>query len=84
MRITRIEIEGRPGCTAILTRLPGAEFIDVAIVTPALQRAHKVMADDREDLWSMAQALQHALHGGAGCGGDVRECYQPLELMAGL
>jgi hypothetical protein len=84
MHYTRIEIEGRPNCTATITRPGSGEFIEVALKTPSLNRTHRAMADDRDDLWSMAEAMQHALHGTAGCGGDIRECFLPLELIAGL
>ena len=41
-------------------------------------------ADDRDDLWSMAECIHHAFEGGRGCVGDITPFFQPLELMSDL
>ena len=82
MRITKIELEGRPGHTATLTRPEHGDHIEVTYATPAGGRTHLVVAGDAEDRWSMAQILQHALEGFRGAGGDIREYARALELLA--
>ncbi|MEX2670911.1 MAG: hypothetical protein WD294_02245 [Phycisphaeraceae bacterium] len=68
MRITRIDIEGRPGHYAILSRKRDSDQIHVQILTPEQPngRDHHVQADSRDDLWSMAECLQFHLGGHKG------------------
>jgi hypothetical protein len=82
MRTTRIEVEGKPGHTATITRAPGSEHITVELRTPTLARTHHVIAADREDRWSMAEAMQAILDGRPGAGGDIREYAAVLEPFA--
>lgn len=63
MRTTRIDIEGRPGRYASITRKTGSAYIDVTIVTPEFPNGleHHVDASSEDDRWSMAQCLQAQL-----------------------
>jgi hypothetical protein len=84
MRISRMQFTGANGRLANAQRQPASMFIEVELVTEADGRTHRVQADDREDLWSMAEVLQHALDGYRGTRGDVHSYFMPLELMSDL
>jgi hypothetical protein len=79
MRYTRIDIEGLAGRYAIAARKADAEVIDVEMLLPDLRRMHHVQADSAEDIFSMAQCLQHQLDGYDGSNSEVQEYH--LELL---
>ena len=82
MRYTRLDVEGRTGHSATFKRRPGAEHIEIEVLTPDLTRTHHVLADSREDRWSMAQCLQDVLDGGPSMGGGVQVYASAIELLA--
>jgi len=65
MRITRIDFEGRPGHYATAVRKRDADHIEVTILTPEFPdgREHSVLAACEEDIFSMAECLEHHLEG---------------------
>ncbi|MCK4873624.1 MAG: hypothetical protein KAS72_12955 [Phycisphaerales bacterium] len=85
MRTTRIEIQGREGHYATISRLyepRPCRFIRVDILCPGLDRTHRVSADDRDDQWSMAECLQETLDGYRGTNGDIDEYFRTLQTFA--
>jgi len=84
MRTTRIDVEGRPGRYATITRRQGADTIEVTILTPEHPdgRVHQVQADDPDDICSMAECLQEVLDGIRGCSGDIAEYHTILQYFA--
>ena len=85
MRITRIDFEGKAGhyATAQQKTSPGSKpnVIVVTILTPEHPngREHHVAADCEDDLFSMAECLQHHLDECQGTNSDVHDYY--LELL---
>lgn len=84
MRITEVHLAGINNVFAVARRKQGSVNIEVEIITPHSARKHTVAADDRDDLWSMAECLHHACEGVRGCVGDITPFFQPLELMSDL
>jgi hypothetical protein len=84
MRITELHFAGTSGVSAIARRKPDSEYIEVEIAAPHGTRKHTVQADDRDDLWSMAECLVYAFEGVRGCAGDITPYFLPLELMSDL
>ncbi|MBT3202456.1 MAG: hypothetical protein HN350_21360 [Phycisphaerales bacterium] len=94
MRITSIELTGTskttlrdgspglPGAFARISRLQGDDQITVELLTPGNERSHEVQADDRDDQWSMAQILQHALDGYEGSNSEINEYLRIIEYLA--
>ena len=92
MRITRIDFEGRHEIKgqsghwyATAHRRDGIhnglDIIEVTIMAPDMPdgRKHHVNADCPEDIFSMAQCLQHHLDGYDGLNSEVQEYH--LELL---
>ena len=94
MRITSIELAGTsettlrdgspglPGAFARICRTQGDDHITVELLTPGNERTHHVQADDRDDQWSMAQILQHALDGYEGSNSEINEYLRIIEYLA--
>jgi len=85
MRITRIDIEGRDGRYATITRRKGCRWIEVTILTPYQPdgKGHRIAADaDESELWNQARNLQHALDGRVGTTGDIDGYYRQLQRFA--
>jgi len=94
MRITSIELAGTskttlrdgspgiPGAFARICRAGGDDHITVELLTPGGERSHEVQADDRDDQWSMAQILQHALDGYEGANSEIQEYLRVLQYFA--
>ena len=88
MRLTRIDFEGRPGRYATAQRRQRTDglpaMIDVTLLTPEQPdgRVHHVQADCEEDLWSMAERLQHHLDGQRGTNSDITDYYRELQRLA--
>ena len=64
MRITRIDIEGRQGRYATMTRPQGSQWIEITILTPYQPngKEHRIAANaDESELWNRARNLQHAI-----------------------
>lgn len=81
MRITRIDVEGREGRYAQVSRRQGDEAIEVLILTPQEPdgQVHRVRAHGGEDaLRAAARDLHMALEGHAGTHGDVQAYYDVL------
>ena len=80
MRIMRIDFEGRPGHYATAVRRRGDDWIEVTILTPEAPdgRAHHVVADCQEDIFSMAECLQHELDGYRGTHSMIHDYYREL------
>jgi hypothetical protein len=92
MRITRIDFEGRHEIKgqaghwyATAQRRDGMhsgpDIVLVTILAPDTPdgREHHVDADCEEDLWSMAECLQHQLDGYTGSNSEINDYY--LELL---
>jgi len=94
MRITSVELAGTskttlhdgspgmPGAFARVSRAQGDDHITVELLTPGDERTHQVQADDRDDQWSMAQILQHALDGYEGSNSDIHYYLRIIEYLA--
>lgn len=84
MRTTRIDLEGKTGHYATITRPVGSDTILVVILTPDLPegREHHVQADCEEDVWSMAECLQHQLDGVRGTNSMIHDYYRELQRFA--
>jgi hypothetical protein len=94
MRITAIELagsskttlrDGKPGLArafARVSRRAGDDHISVELLTHAGERTHQVQADDGDDLFSMAQILQHALDGYEGSNSEVHDYVRILQYLA--
>jgi len=89
MRITSLELAGSvedgqvlPRAFAKISRKQGAEQITVELLTPGGDRTHHVGADDRDDQWSMAQILQHALDGYEGTNSEINDYMRVIEQLA--
>ncbi len=93
MRITSIELAGTsettlrdgspgmPGAFARICRAQGDDHITVELLTPGNERTHHVQADDRDDQWSMAQILQHALDGYEGSNSEINDYMRIIEML---
>ena len=91
MRITSIELAGTieegkhlPRAFARIGRKLGDDHITVEILTVSgtADRTHKVQADDADDQWSAAEALQWELDGHPGTNGDICDYYRLFEMLA--
>ncbi|MEX0655305.1 MAG: hypothetical protein WD534_04265 [Phycisphaeraceae bacterium] len=84
MRTTRVDLEGRPGHYATITRPATSEFIVVTILTPRRPdgRTHHVQADCEDDLRSMAECLQQTLDGLRGTHSMIHEYHRELQRFA--
>jgi predicted solute-binding protein len=87
MQITKIELAGDintktglPFAFATIQYLPGKDYFTVTI-TPAQgnPREHTVQADCQEDIFSMAQCLQHHLDGYDGTNSEVHDYFRLLQ-----
>lgn len=71
---------GLPVAFATIHRTPGNDYITVTIhEADGKDRQHLVQADCQEDVWSMADCLQHHLEGGKGTNSDIHGYYRILE-----
>ena len=82
MRITRIDIEGRQGRYATITRRQGSRWIEVTILTPQEPDGKDHRIADESELWNQARNLQHALDGVVGTNGDIDGYYRELQRFA--
>ncbi len=84
MRTTRIDLEGKTGHHATITRKPGSDQIEVTVLTPQFPngKKHMVQADCEEDVWSMAECLQHHLDGVIGTNSMIHDYFRELSRFA--
>ena len=95
VRITTIELagtsktklrDGTPGLPrafAKMSRKLGDKYIHVEVfVADSGDHGHFVQADDRDDQWSMAEILQHALDGYEGTNGDIDGYFRAIQMLA--
>ena len=85
MKITRVDIEGRRGRFATITRKTGSEYIEVTILTPYQSDGEKHLVHaraDEEELWEQARNLQTVLDGRLGTNGDIDSYYRELQRFA--
>jgi len=85
MRITRIDIEGREGRYATITRRNASRWIEVTILTPQEPdgKDHRITAAaDESELWNQARNLQHALDARVGTTGEIDGYYRQLQRFA--
>ena len=85
MQIAEIKLTGKiqqgrmiPDAFAIISRRNNQKYIEVTIVTPMGEKQHKVDAGSEEDVWSMAECLQHHLAGYIGTKSDIHDYYRML------
>lgn len=77
-----IGVEGIPDYFATIHRTPGNVYITVTISGKDGDREHLVQADSREDIYSMAECLQHHLDGCRGTNSMVHNYYRLLHMFA--
>ena len=89
MNITSINLagtieEGRhmPRAFARLSRSITDEHIDVELLTPSGECTNHIVANDRDDQWSMAETLQHTLDGHQGTNGDIDGYFRIIQMLA--
>lgn len=85
MRITRIDIEGRQGRYATITRRRDSRWIEVTILTPYQPdgKQHRIAADaDERDLWNQARNLHVAIEGRDGTNSDIHDYLRELQRFA--
>ena len=85
MKVTRIEIKGRTGTAAISRESENeVECIFCEIRNPAGQRVaiHHADVNDRDDQFSMAQAVQGQLDGYIGTNSEINEVFDFIALFA--
>ncbi len=81
MRITRIDFEGQQeGHFAIAARTRGSSTIKVNILLPECPEGlvYDVAANNKGDIYTMAQFIQCLLDGGESPGSEVDAYYQEL------
>ena len=80
MRITRIDFEGQAGNYATAVRKRDSQYIDVTILKPNMPggRKHHVQVDSEEDIYTMAECLQHELDGCRGTNSMIHDYYREL------
>jgi hypothetical protein len=90
MRLTRIDFEGKPGHYATAQRRAASgtapNVVVVTILTPDVPdgREHHVTADCQEDVWSMAECLQHHLDGWQSTNSMIHDYYRELLRLSDL
>ena len=95
MRITTIELAGTieegkrlPRAFARIGRKLGDDHITIEYIASSgaeadkATRARKVQADDADDQWSAAEALQWELDGHLGTNGDICDYFRLIEMFA--
>ena len=88
MRITRIEIEGRQGRYATITRRRGRSDIEVTVLTPRCPQGTLLTVTARGDeagekvRRAFADYLHRMLEGREGTRGDVEDYCRELERFA--
>ena len=88
MQITRMEIEGRQGRYATISRRRGSPDIEVTILTPrcpegtAMQVAARGDETGEKVRRAFAGYLHRMLEGHDGTQGDIEEYYRELERFA--
>ena len=81
MRITRIDFEGEVITNyATATRKRDSQYIEVTILTPNVPngRDHHVQADSEDDIYSMAECLQHELDECRGTNSMIHDYFREL------
>jgi hypothetical protein len=83
MRITRIDIEGKTGRYATISRKLGSRHVDVRVLTPDLPEGkdHAVDASSTDDAWSMAECLIWQLEGCRGTNSMINDYYRQIERL---
>ena len=85
MHIIEMKLAGRlnkqnlPEYFATIHRTPGNDYITVTIIGPDSEREHIVEVDSPEDVYSMAECLQHHLDGCKGTNSMIHDYYRILE-----
>src|SRR5690606_36105600 len=82
IELTSGETQTTPKVVAILKRVPGVRYIDIAILhADGRREEHHVPAADLDARWDMAERLQRDLDGIRGAGGDIRAISHLLDLL---
>ena len=90
MTITRIDLKGQTGIIATLARTtssdgiePPGEYIKVEIREhKGLLARHHVLANDRDDQYSMAEGIQYQLDGYHGTNSETHDYFRIIEMLA--
>ena len=84
MRTTRIEIEGRPGHYATVSRKQGARNIDITMLTPDEPDGVTIHADARDagSIRYAAAWVQKRLDGHQGTAGDIEDYVRVVQTFA--
>jgi len=85
MKIIEMKLAGTmkkddvPSHFAVISRIPGNETLCIKLISCDGEVEHKVMADDTDDVFSMAQILQECLDGCRGTNSDIHSYYRLLQ-----
>ncbi|MBM4020277.1 MAG: hypothetical protein FJ288_18480 [Planctomycetes bacterium] len=88
MRTTRIDIEGRAGHYATISRKPGARVIEIAVLTPGQPgpvgggETFNVDATNEDSQRYAAARLQKRLDGYQGAAGDIADYLRAIQTFA--
>ena len=81
MKTTRIDLEGRPGRHALITRRSGNAYMEVTILVPEMPdgKTYRVMANSQDEVFKMAQELILRLEKTRGTNSMVNDYYRELQ-----
>ena len=82
MRITRIDIEGKTGRYATISRSRGSSRIDISTLTPNATYKINIPADDPDRQWAAAVNLQKELDGYEGTNSMIHDYYNVIRRFA--
>jgi hypothetical protein len=84
MRTTRIDLTGRPGCFATVSRKAGSRTIDIEVLTPDCPDGAVIKADPMNEASQRYAAgwLHRQLEGYEGTAGDVLEYLRMIQTFA--
>jgi len=82
MRITRIDIEGKDGRYARISRSRNSPWIEVEILTPDNEFAMGVAANGEDEQWTAAVNLQNELDACKGTNSMIHDYYNEIRRFA--
>ena len=82
MRITRIDLEGKPGNYAVLTRRRGSDRIEIQVLTPDRETSAAIPANRIHELEAAAAKLQRQLDGYAGTPSEINHYLREIRRLA--
>ena len=82
MRITRIDLEGKPGNYAVLTRRRSSDRIEIQVLTPEDETSAAVLVNHIDELETAAVNLQRQLDGYAGTPSEINHYLREIRRLA--